>query len=179
MRATPCPIDEYVNKRTAKSVAMGVWARLNKVVITSILAAVVIGSVLSYYWPSLNTLGNPVPQTTESSACVRPAGYFLIVADLTGYNDSVDHLQQAPEAPWPVISVHKGDTVHLLICNIDGYSPHGFAIQHYFDVGVALMPHDNYRISFVADEDGTFTIYCNIFCPVHPYMQNGELIVSG
>lgn len=125
----------------------------------------------------MNTLANP--PTTEESACVRPPGYFLIVADLTGYNDSVDHLQQAPDAPWPVIQVHRGDTVHILICNLDNYSPHGFAIEHYFDVGVALMPHDSYRISFVADEDGTFTMYCNIFCPVHPYMQNGELIVSG
>jgi len=152
---------------------------LNKLVVAGILVAVVAGSVASFYWPSLNSLANPAPPTTEKSTCVRPPGYFLIVADLTGYNDSVDHLEQAPNAPWPVIQVQKGDTVHILICNLDDYSPHGFAIQHYFDVGVALMPHDNYRISFVADEDGTFIMYCNIFCPVHPYMQNGELIVTG
>ena len=151
---------------------------MNKLIVASILTAAVMGVVASYYWPSLNTLANPTPSTTESSACVRPPGYFLIVADITGYNDSVDHLQQAPNAPWPVIQVHRGDTVRILICNIDPYSPHGFAIEHYFDVGVALMPHDHYSISFVADEDGTFTMYCNIFCPVHPYMQNGELIVT-
>lgn len=145
----------------------------------SILAAVVLGSALGFYWPSLNTLANPPPPTTERSPCVRSPGYFLIVADLTGFNDSVDHLQQAPNEAWPVIQVHKGDTVHILICNIDDYSPHGFAIEHYFDIGVALMPHDSYRISFVTDEDGIFTMYCNIFCPVHPYMQNGELVVSG
>jgi FtsP/CotA-like multicopper oxidase with cupredoxin domain len=152
---------------------------MNKLVVSGIVSAVVIGSVLGVYWPSLNTLANPAPPTTEASACVRPPGYFLIVGDLEGYNDSVDHLEQAPDAPWPVIQVHRGDTVHILVCNLDDYSPHGFAIQHYFDVGVALMPHDSYRISFVADEDGTFIMYCNIFCPVHPYMQNGELIVTG
>ena len=154
------------------------WATLNKLVVAAVLAAIVVGSVGSYYWPSLNTLANPAPPTTQASACVRPPGYFLIVADLTGYNDSVDHIQRFPNAPWPVIQVHKGDTVHILVCNLDDYSPHGFAIEHYFDVGVALMPHDSYRISFVADEIGTFTMYCNIFCPVHPYMQTGALIVT-
>jgi heme/copper-type cytochrome/quinol oxidase subunit 2 len=151
---------------------------LNKFFIVTVLAALTIGSVASFYWPSLNTLANP-PPTTQSSACVRPPGYFLIVADITGYNDSVDHIQKYPNDPWPVIKVGRGDQVNILVCNTDDYSPHGFAIEHYFDVGVALMPHNSYRISFVADEDGTFTIYCNIFCPVHPYMQTGELVVTG
>ena len=153
-------------------------ALLNKVVVVAILAAIVIGSVVSYYWPSLNTPANQ-PLTTQKTACVKPPGYFLIVADITGYNDSVDHIQKAPNEPWPVIRVSRGDRVNILVCNLDDYSPHGFAIQHYFDVGVALMPHDSYRISFIADEDGTFIMYCNIFCPVHPYMQTGELIVTG
>ena len=151
---------------------------LNKLFIVSVLGALVIGSVVSFYWPSLNTPAYQTP-STQTSPCVRLPGYFLLIADLTGYNDSVDHMQKYPDQPWPVINVHRGDLVRILVCNIDDYSPHGFAIQHYFDVGVALMPHDSYRVSFVADQDGTFTMYCNIFCPVHPYMQTGELIVSG
>ncbi len=153
-------------------------ATLNKLVVVSILAAIVIGSVVSYYWPSLNTPANQ-PLTAQTTACVKPPGYFLLVANLSGYNDSVDHIQSAPNQPWPVIRVSRGDQVNILVCNLDDYSPHGFAIQHYLDAGVALMPHETYRISFIADEDGTFLMYCTIFCPVHYAMQQGELIVTG
>jgi nitrous oxide reductase len=109
---------------------------------------------------------------------VKSPGYFVIVADLQGFNNSVGHLRNAPNEPWPVIRVHRGDRVNILVCNLDDYSPHGFAIQHYFDAGTALMPHESFRFSFVADQLGVFSIYCNIFCPVHPYMLSGQLIVS-
>ena len=145
---------------------------------TAILVAIVIGSLVGYYWPSSHTPANQ-PLTIQTTACVKPPGYFLIVADLSGFNDSVDHIQNSSNEPWPVIQVSRGDRVNILVCNLDDYVPHGFAIQHYFGVGVALMPHDSYRISFIANEDGTFTMYCNIFCPIHPYMQQGELIVTG
>jgi hypothetical protein len=141
------------------------------------VAALLVGSVVSYYWPLYATPANP-PQTTRTASCLRPPGYFLIIANLQGFNDSVDHLLKAPNQPWPVIRVHEGDRVNILVCNMDDYSPHGFAIQHYLDGGVALMPHDTFRVSFIADQVGTFTIYCTIFCPVHPYMLSGQLIVS-
>ena len=143
----------------------------------AIVVALVAGSVLSYYWPTLNTPANPPP--TQATACVRPVGYILIIADLRGFNDSVDHLQKYPNEPWPVISVHRGDQVNIYVCDLDDYSPHGFAIQHYFDAGTALMPHQTFSISFIADQDGNFTIYCTIFCPVHPYMISGQLQVTG
>ena len=145
--------------------------------IFAIVAALVVGSAVSYYWPSLNAPANqPLPQAVS---CVRPAGYILIIADLRGFNDSVDHLQKNPNEPWPVINVHRGDQVNIFVCDLDDYSPHGFAIQHYFDAGTALMPHQTFSISFIADQDGTFTIYCTIFCPVHPYMISGQLNVTG
>jgi FtsP/CotA-like multicopper oxidase with cupredoxin domain len=142
------------------------------------LAAIIAGSIVTYYLPSLNTPTNQ-PATTQRTACVKSPGDFLIIADLRGFNDSVDHLQNSSNEPWPVIRVNRGDRVNILVCNLDNDSPHGFAIQHYFDTGVPLMPHDSYRISFVADQDGTFTVYCNIFCPVHSYMQSGKLVVTG
>jgi hypothetical protein len=156
-----------------------VWPLMNKLVLLSILAAVVVGSVAGYYYsPSLSTPANQSP-TTQSSTCVKSPGDFLIIADLRGFNDSVDHIQNSPNEPWPIIRVNRGDRVNIVVCNLDNYSPHGFAIQDYFDAGIALMPHDSYRISFVAGQDGAFTMYCNIFCPVHPYMQSGELVVTG
>lgn len=151
---------------------------MNKLVIVGVVAALIIGSVVSFYYPSTNSLANP-PPATQIADCTRPPGYFLIIVDLTGFNDSVDHLQQAPNDPWPVIQVSRGTEVNILVCSDDSYSPHGFAIQHYFDQGIAIMPHQSFKISFLADQDGTFTIYCNIFCPVHPYMQSGQLIVTG
>ena len=141
-----------------------------------IVAAVIIGSVVAYYYPELNTPANqPVSAGTP---CVRPPGYFLIIADLNGFNDSVAHLQKTPNEPWPVIRVSRGETVNILVCDLDDYSPHGFAIQHYFEQGTAMMPHQTFRITFVADQDGTFIIFCTIFCPVHPYMISGQLIVT-
>lgn len=109
---------------------------------------------------------------------MKPPGFFLIIADLQGFNDSVTHIESSPNEPWPVIKVHRGDHVNILVCNTDDYSPHGFAIEHYLDAGVALMPHESFRVSFVADQVGSFTMYCNIFCPVHPYMLNGQVIVT-
>ena len=149
----------------------------NKLVLASIVAVVVIGSVLGYSWLSVITPGN-TPQVSQSSSCVTPPGYFLIVADLHGFNDSVGHLHAVPDEPWPVINVKRGDRVNIIVCNQDDYSPHGFAIQNYFDRGIAIMPHESFRISIVADQAGTFTIYCNIFCPEHAYMQSGQLVVA-
>jgi hypothetical protein len=142
-----------------------------------IVAALVVGSALGYLWPSLNTPANP-PQVSQISSCVKPPGYFLIVADIHGFNNSVGHIHDFPNEPWPVLNVKRGDRVNILVCNEDDYSPHGFAIEHYFDGGTALMPHESFRLSIVADQVGTFTIYCNIFCPVHAYMLSGQLVVA-
>jgi hypothetical protein len=150
---------------------------LNKLLTISIVTALAIGSVTAYYYPTLNTPANP-PPVTQTSSCVKPPDFFLIVADLNGFNDSVAHLQKAPDDPWPVIRVNRGEKVNILVCDLDDYSPHGFAIRHYFEQGTALMPHQTFRISFVADQDGTFGIFCNIFCPIHAYMISGQLIVT-
>jgi len=111
----------------------------------------------------------------SSSPCARPPGFVLIIASLSGFNDSVDH--GAPLNPWPVIHVQQGAIVRILVCNEDETQAHGFAIQTYFDRGVALAPGDAVRIEFTATLPGSFTIYCNIFCTVHAFMV-GRLVVS-
>jgi hypothetical protein len=113
--------------------------------------------------------------SVSSSSCVRPPGFFLIMADLSGFNDSIAH--GAPLNPWPVIRVHLGDYVRIVVCNDDQTQAHGFAIQTYFDSGLAIMPGDAYRIEFQATIPGSFVVYCNIFCTVHAFMV-GRLIVS-
>jgi hypothetical protein len=109
------------------------------------------------------------------SSCVPTPGFFLIIADLSGFNDSAAH--GAPLNPWPIVSVHLGDYVRLLICSEDQSQAHGFAIQTYFDTGVVLEPGEAFRIEFQATIPGSFVIYCQIFCIVHPLMV-GRLIVS-
>ena len=151
---------------------------MSKLLAILIVTALVAGSIIAYYYPSLNAPANQ-PTSIQTSSCSKPTDYFLIIADLNGFNDSATHLQKSPNLPWPVIRVNRGDKVNILVCDLDDYSPHGFAIQHYFEQGTAMMPHQTFRISFVADQDGTFIIFCTIFCPVHAYMISGQLIVTG
>jgi nitrous oxide reductase len=99
----------------------------------------------------------------------------LVIADGRGFNGSASH--GAPETPWPVIQVPKGETVNLLLCNLDPVQAHGFAIDHYFDGGVVLKPGDAYKVSFAASATGLFRIYCNIFCTVHRIMSGRLMIV--
>ena len=79
---------------------------------------------------------------------------------------------------WPIIRVHQGDTVIITVINNDSREIHGFAIDHYDDRGFSLAPGEQHTITFVANEVGSFRMYCNVFCAIHPYMQNGALIVS-
>jgi FtsP/CotA-like multicopper oxidase with cupredoxin domain len=115
------------------------------------------------------------PAVVTKSTCDRPPGFFLIIADLSGFNDSISH--GAPANPWPVIRVQQGDVVRILVCNKDTTQPHGFAIGTYFPVGVAIASGDAYRIVFTATVPGTFVMYCNIFCTVHVFMVS-RLIVQ-
>ena len=108
--------------------------------------------------------------------CVKPPDGYLIVADVSGFNDSVD--RGVPATNWPVIDVQKGANVTIRVCNID-QQPHGFQVAHYYDSHiVALAPGQVLTVSFVADEAGSFKIYCSILCSVHWAMISGQLSVS-
>jgi hypothetical protein len=143
-------------------------------VVAVILILAFVTGIVSFPPPNGSTNNLSLVNVT-SSICERPPGYFLIIADLSGFNDSINH--GAPLNPWPVIRVHEGDTVRIVVCNKDTSQAHGFAIQTYFDAGVILAPGDAYRIIFTATVPGTFVIYCNIFCTVHAFMV-GRLLVS-
>jgi len=117
-----------------------------------------------------------IPPAVTRSTCDRPPGFFLIIADLSGFNGSISH--GAPMNPWPVIRVQQGDVVRILICNKDTTQPHGFAISTYFPVGVAIAPGEAYKIIFTATVPGTFVIYCNIFCTVHVFMVSRLIVQS-
>jgi len=153
--------------------------RKSRILAAGIITAGVIAVILftgAIQIPPPQSPQNYTPVVSVStSSCVRPPGFFLIIAGLSGFNDSIAH--GAPLNPWPVVRVHLGDFVKFIVCNQDQTQAHGFAIQTYFDSGVALAPGDAVRIEFQATLPGTFVIYCNIFCTVHVFMV-GRLIVS-
>ncbi len=105
-----------------------------------------------------------------AQSCERPLGYMLVILDNDGFNDSIHRGQ-------PTIEFQRGDTVNILVCNLDPIQSHGLAIDHYFPTGVTLRPGEAYKVSFVAKEPGSFTIYCNVFCTVHTFMK-GRLVVN-
>lgn len=116
------------------------------------------------------------PVSVTRSTCVPPPGFILIIADLSGFNNSIGH--GAPANPWPVVNVKQGDPVRFLVCNMDSTQAHGFAIETYFYSGVVLAPGDAFRIEFSANLPGTFTFYCNIFCTVHIFMVGRLNVLS-
>lgn len=120
------------------------------------------------------------PTTTSGlpQGCSKPPGGYLIVMNSYGYNDSA--LKGAgPSESWPVISVQQNTTVNITVCNADKIEAHGFQISNYYDQKiVALIPGEITHVSFIATKVGSFRIYCAIFCAIHPFMVNGELIVT-
>jgi hypothetical protein len=120
-----------------------------------------------------------LPAVSLPSGCVRPAGGFLIIASQYGYNDSV--LEGAgPSKAWPVISVSLGQTVKIVVCNVDTIESHGFEVGTYFDKTIeSIAPGQVLDVPpFVADKAGSFPIYCAIFCAIHLFMEYGQLQVS-
>ncbi len=147
----------------------------NRRVILAVLVVVLLGggaTVALYLLSEGGTQGTrPLPQ-----GCAKPAGGFLIIASNTGYNDSIAH--GAPTKSWPVITARQGQNVTIVVCNID-VQAHGFQVTHYLDKSTqTLVPGQVARVSFIADQAGSFVIYCSIFCSIHVYMQSGLLTVT-
>jgi heme/copper-type cytochrome/quinol oxidase subunit 2 len=141
------------------------------VAVIFVIAIVGVASVIVFSYA-----GFLMPSSSSNSKVV----YFTIIESdppdpLAGMNGSY---YKPLGTQWPVIRVSQGDTVIITVINNDSREVHGFAIVHYDDKGFSTAPGQQHTISFVANEVGSFRMYCNVFCAIHPYMQNGELIVS-
>ncbi len=139
-------------------------------------ATLVLGAVVaaSFYYTTYVSSYSAV-KGGFASTCQHVDGFLTIIADSNGYNDSISH--GSPSTPWPVVRVHVGDTVRLLLCNLDGVETHGFAIDHYFDGGIILRPGQAYQLTLTVMQTGSFRIFCDVFCTVHRYML-GSLVVT-
>ncbi len=147
---------------------MGRWYALTAVIILTATTLFVFS--FSNYAPTYAST-----KSRFLANCTYSNGYLTIIANDRGYNNSISH--GAPATPWPIIKVHRGDTVNLTLCNLDTVEAHGFAIDTYFDRGVILAPGTAYQISFIASQTGNFRIFCINLCIVHKYMS-GSLVVS-
>ena len=129
-------------------------------------------SIATLGFITLQYLHLPYPSFNVSRAqnCERPLGYVLMILDDNRFNESIRNGQ-------PTIQFQRNDTINILVCNLDPVQSHGFAIDHYFAVGLTLRPGEAYKVSFVARDSGSFTIYCNVFCTVHTFMK-GRLVVN-
>ncbi len=124
-----------------------------------------------------------LPQTALGIYTADPNAssvYILIVeADIGSSYEGINGSAFHQNTNWPVITVYQGQkvTIHVVNCP-SSPEPHGFAIGHYFPNGVELSPNQQYTLSFVASTKGRFTVFCNVYCAIHPLMQNGELLVK-
>jgi FtsP/CotA-like multicopper oxidase with cupredoxin domain len=116
--------------------------------------------------------------TTTSGGKVQD---FQIIASIDGFNGSAlppCAVNGVPQIACPVLHVSKGAFVNITVKNTDKQA-HGFQVTHYFDNTIEVIaPGQSLNVSFVANEAGTFKIYCDIPCSIHWAMQSGELVVS-
>jgi heme/copper-type cytochrome/quinol oxidase subunit 2 len=102
--------------------------------------------------------------------------YFIVVMANegmnVGFNDS-----KFQSGSWPMMNVTLGRTVTIHVINNDTVQSHGFAIQRYFS-GFSLGPGTCRDVTFTANQLGSFTVYCNISCTIHIFMQSGRLNVN-
>jgi len=140
----------------------------------AVVATVVVGSIIAFSYA-----GSLRGQSSQSSSSSQVVHFTIYESDppdpLAGINGSY---YKPLGTQWPIIRVHQGDTVIITVINNDSREIHGFAIVHYDDKGFSDAPGQQHTITFVANEVGSFRVYCNVFCAIHPYMQNGVLIVS-
>ena len=103
--------------------------------------------------------------------------YFVVVAAdeglNIGFNGSKYH-----SGPWPIMNVTLGQSVWIHVVNNDTVASHAFAIATYFNSGLKLSPGQCSDATFMANELGSFRVYCFIECPIHNIMQNGTVNVN-
>jgi hypothetical protein len=115
---------------------------------------------------------------STASASSSVANFLIVDADPGGPYEGMNGSAYHGLSSWPVMHVFKGQKVTIRIINCAPSEAHGFSITHYFVAGVAVRAEQSYTFTFIANTVGSFRIFCNIFCAIHPLMQNGLLVVS-
>ncbi|MDE1852956.1 MAG: hypothetical protein KGI38_04305 [Thaumarchaeota archaeon] len=133
-----------------------------------------------------NAVSNSTAGPVEHSASGGNGdhAYFLIVeTDPIGPTGPYAGMNGSYYVPiteqWPTMNVKLGQIVSIHVINCATSEPHGFQISFYDDKSpISVQAGQSYSVTFTATEAGTFRVYCGIFCSIHPFMQNGALVVS-
>jgi cytochrome c oxidase subunit 2 len=147
--------------------------------------------------PAMNdTMPGPVMNDTMDDHDTMPPAMNDTNTSMPAMNDSnitdivVNDTETAPPTPqtrefdmsakqWEfipdTITVNKGDTVILHITSID--VKHGIALNQ-FGVSENLEPGKTVDVTFVADKEGSYTFFCNVFCGSGHSGMRGTLIVE-
>jgi nitrous oxide reductase len=142
------------------------------IVATTIILAAGLFYVIVAHPPS----GTHATTSIGNGNCTSYSNSFVVVADESGFNNSIAH--GAPAKPWPILCAQEGEQIKITVVNDDTVEPHGFAVSDYLEAGITVLPQHSQVITFVADRAGDFKIYCNVICAIHPYMQSGVLVVA-
>jgi len=143
--------------------------------VATVIAIAIAGSLAAAY--AFHFLGLGATNCGATPTYQPGSAHLTIAMDNqganVGFNGSKYH-----SLPWPIVNTTQGQTVFIHVINNDPTQPHGFAITHYLDSGITLRPGECYNLTFTANQAGNFTMFCNIFCTIHVYMQDGRLSVK-
>ena len=149
--------------------------RFSRLVMAIILVAITGAGFLAAAY-SFHFFGPGTSSCVTRSTSQPNSRYFTIMMANyglnVGFNGSKYH-----NPPWPVLNATLGESITIHVVNNDT-QPHGFSIVHYLDRGVTLRPGECYDVTFAASQPGSFTVFCQIYCTIHVYMQDGRLNVS-
>jgi len=149
------------------------------VIAVAVVSLVGLAATISLYSLAIEkTSSSSSPGSGFPPGCSKPPGGFLIIASHLGWNDSeLKGAGVTPGVVWPKITVNQGSAVNITVCNID-VQTHSFNIATYLSTPVnTVAPQQVRHFSFVANQPGTFQIYCEIPCSIHIYMLSGQLEV--
>ena len=135
------------------------------------------GPTIQQVCQSLGSSANGVAIANRNASTVK---FAIIESDSGSYRGMNGSYYKSFSTTWPVMHVFKGQQVIIQIYNCASSEPHGFQIAHYYDQNyLSISPGQSFTLPpFTANEVGNFTVYCDIACSIHIYMQNGLLMVT-
>lgn len=139
------------------------------------VAVVAVGFVSTAY--AFHLLGPSPPNCSVGPTGPTNSVIFTVVMANEGFNVGFNASKYHP-SPWPVMNVSLGQNVVIHVWNNDSSQAHGFTITHYFVSGLTLSPGECFDVRFVANQLGSFNVFCQIFCTIHLFMQSGRLNVN-
>ena len=164
----------------AATVALGILALMSGPGTTTEETSTGGPSLMSATCSSLTTSANSTVEHVASGGNSSHAYFLIVAADppspFAGFNGSY---YASTTTQWPTMHVRVGQVVSIRVINCASSEAHGFQVTYYDDKSIiAIQPGQSYEATFTATVAGTFRVYCDIFCAIHPFMQNGALVVA-